>query len=179
MSPGITARAASVSAFFCVSVAASPSVFLPMFNRMFSVFSSLLVLFPFVPKCHVWVGGSELFRLSMCVCECVVVLGAGAETLCGEHVLMSTAVQYPAIPLFLLHTNTHTANFMRAQSSAPCTVCRRRGGTLFGIYMPVGVERTHGNKVGWRKNLLSYFIRGCVKGLVAIMANHISSSHAL
>lgn len=90
----------------------------------------------------------------MCVClcgsdsECVVVLGAGAETLCDEHVLMSTAVQYPAIPLFLLHTNTQDANFMQAQSSAPCTVCGGSGGTLFGIYMAVIVRRTHGNKVG-------------------------------
>lgn len=47
----------------------------------------------------------------MCVCfcdsECVVVLGAGAETLCGEHVLMSTAVQYPAIRFSSFHTQTH------------------------------------------------------------------------
>ena len=39
--------------------------------------------------------------------ECAVELGAGGETLCGEHVLMSTAVQCPAIrPIRLTHKHT-------------------------------------------------------------------------
>lgn len=61
----------------------------------------------------------------MCICDskCAVVLGAGAETLCSEHVLMDTVVQYCGNPLFfvvvLLHTHRHTqgANFMQAQPS--------------------------------------------------------------
>ncbi len=52
------------------------------------------------------------------------------------------------IPLLLLHTHTQDANFMPAQSSAPCIVCRESGGTAFGIYIAVGVKHTHGNKVG-------------------------------
>lgn len=110
----------------------------------------------------------------MCVCvclcdsECVAVLGAGAETLCGEHALMSTAVQYPAIALFLLHTNTQDANFMQAQSSAPCTMCRGSGGTLFSIYMAVAVKRTHGNKVGLGR--IYYYT--LAEGVLRFVNNH-------
>lgn len=86
--------------------------------------------------------------VSVCTRQCVVVLGAGAETLCGEHVLMSTAAQYPAIRPYPLHTNTQDAFFMQAQSSAPFTVHTGSGDTLFGIYRAVVLTCTHGKKNG-------------------------------
>lgn len=62
------------------------------------------------------VGQSFSDCLCACVCACdserVVVLGAGAETLCGEHDLMSTAALYPAVPLSSFYTQTQDANFM-------------------------------------------------------------------
>lgn len=81
----------------------------------------------------------------MCLCEseCAVVLGAGAETLCGEHDLMSTAVQCPAIHLFLLSTNTQDVDFTQALSSAVCT---GSGDTPFGICIAVGLTCTHGKR---------------------------------
>lgn len=85
-------------------------------------------------------------RVSVCASQCVVVLGAGAETLCGEHVLMSTAAQYPAIHPYPLHTQD--AFFMQAQSSAPFTVDTGSGDTLFGIYRAAALTCTHGKKKG-------------------------------
>lgn len=82
----------------------------------------------------------------MCVClcdsECVAVLGAGAKTLCSEHVLMNTAVQYPAIPLFLLQTNTQDDNSM--------------------------LQLLHGSKVGSAK----VYYHALIEGAVRIYNNH-------
>ena len=79
---------------------------------------------------------------------CVIVLDAGAGTLCGEHVLMSIEVHCPAIPLFLLHThnNTHTYNHTHTQI-AIFNVCWESSRTLFDINMAIGME-PHGNRLG-------------------------------
>lgn len=116
---------------FYVAVIASSFGRPPLLNSIFSVSSSLLILFPI---CESYVMKKEGFT---CVCLCDserVVLGAGVETLCGEHVLMSTAVQQECFHLFLLHTSTQGAYFMQAQSSAQCTVCTGKDDTLLYLH---------------------------------------------